>query len=192
MRRTEWWLTLGLCAAVIVTSLAWRERVDELQREIAELEQRQQELEQELESREAEPMMSAAVLEELPDETDTEPRYRLNEADRELIERVVMAESGNQPQEGQIAVASCIYNTAMAKGMQPAEVVQVRGQYAEPYQGEVTESVKQAVSVVFDEDKPVADVMYFYSTAGGFVSAWHESALAYVDTIGQHKFFRVR
>lgn len=54
----------------------------------------------------------------------------------------------------------------------------------------MTASVKQAVAVVFDEDKPMEDVKYFYSTAGGFVSAWHESALVYVDTIGQHKFFR--
>lgn len=192
MKRLETTLILIMAALVLIINVAWQKKSDALQRQVAELEQRQQELEQELESREAEPTMSLTVPEALPDETTEEepqPRYNLSEADRELIERVVMAESGNQPQEGQVAVASCIYNTAMAKGMQPAEVVQVRGQYAEPYAGEVTDSVKQAVSVVFDEDKPVADVMYFYAPAYGY-SAWHESALEYIATIEDHRFFK--
>lgn len=188
MKRFEQVLILALCTEMVISGLAWQRKADALQREIAELEERQRKLESSLQ--EAKPTMSAAVLEVLPDETAVEPRYNLSDADRELIERVVMAESGNQPLEGQIAVASCIYNTAAAKGMKPAEVVQVKGQYASPYAGEATDSVKQAVSVVFDEDKPVEDVRYFYSTAGGFVSTWHESALVYVDTIGQHRFFR--
>lgn len=191
MKRLETTLILIMAALVLITNVAWQRKADALQREIAELEERQRELENSLQD--ATPTMSIVVLEAVPNETteeDSQPRYNLSEADRELIERVVMAESGNQPLEGQIAVASCIYNTAAAKGMKPAEVVQVKGQYASPYQGEVTDSVKQAVSVVFDEDKPMEGIRYFYSTVGGFVSAWHESALVYVDTIGQHKFFR--
>ena len=195
MKRLETTLILIMAALVLITNTAWQRKADALQRQVAELEQRQQELERELESsvQDATPTMSAVVLEGLPDETakeERQPRYSLSEDDRELIERVVMAESGNQPLEGQIAVASCIYNTAAAKGMHPAEVVRVKGQYASPYLGEATDSVKRAVSVVFDEDKPIEGVMYFYSIAGGFVSRWHESALVYVDTIGEHKFFR--
>ena len=189
MKRLETTLILIMAALVLITNFAWQKKADALQREIAELEERQRELESSLQ--EAAPTMSAAVLEALPDETtEEEPRYNLSDADRELIERVVMAESGNQPLEGQIAVASCIYNTAAAKGIQPVEVVQVKGQYASPYQGEVTDSVKQAVSVVFDEDKPMEGIRYFYSTVGGFVSAWHESALVFDRQIAEHKFFR--
>ena len=36
-------------------------------------------------------------------------------------------------------------------------------------------------------DEPIR---YFYSTASGFYSAWHESSLEYVMTIGNHRFFK--
>lgn len=189
MKRFERVLILALVAVLLITGLAFRQRTDELQKWITELEQRQTEIENSLQ--EDKPTASATVPTAQVDEeiAEPEPRYILSGAGRDLIERVVMAESGNQPFEGQVAVASCIYNTAVAKGTSPADVVRVKGQYAKPYVGEVTGSVKQAVSVVFDEDRPVEGVMYFYAPAYGY-SRWHEESLVYVGTIGQHKFFK--
>lgn len=191
MKRFERVLILTLVAVLLITCLAFRQRTDELQKRITELEQRQAELENSLQ--EDKPTASATMLTVQVDEemAEPEPRYMLSDADRELIERVVMAESGNQPFEGQVAVASCIYNTAVTKGTSPASVVMAKNQYASPYKGTVTESVKQAVSVVFDEDKPVEGICYFYSTVGGFVSRWHETALVFDRQIADHKFFKV-
>ena len=58
----------------------------------------------------------------------------------------------------------------------------------------VTESVRDACYDVFvygisATDKPIR---YFYSTASGFYSAWHENSLEYVTTIGNHRFFTER
>lgn len=204
MKRFERILILALVAVLLITGLAFRQRTDELQRRIAELEQRQAELENSLQ--EDKPTASADIFADVEqtmlhseniasarrsgssEEVSSAIRYILSDADRDLIERVVMAESGNQPFEGQVAVASCIYNTAVAKGTSPAAVVQAKGQYASPYGGEVMGSVKQAVSVVFDEDKPVEGIMYFYAPAYGY-SRWHENSLRFLMEIKDHRFF---
>ena len=124
-------------------------------------------------------------------EQDIEPVYELTEDERELVERVVMAESGNQSLEGQMAVAQCILNTCAATGQRPTEVVYAPGQYADPADSEtVTESVRGAVAAVFDLGETVTteQIRYFYNPAYG-TSSWHETALTYVTTIGDHRFF---
>lgn len=118
-------------------------------------------------------------------------RYNLTEEERDIVERVVMAETENQPQIGQMAVAWCILNTAEATGQRPDAVILAPNQYAPPAE-DASDSVKQAVSFVFDEGIPVADepIRYFYApkhSSGG----WHESALEYVCTINDHKFFKI-
>ena len=193
MKRLETALILVMAALVLITNIAWQREADTLQEQIETLEERNAELQSKIDELQTTPMTASVIMVEPdPEPEQYIPVFPLSDVDRDLIERVVMAESGNQPLDGQIAVASCIYNTAVDKGMNPADVVQVKGQYASPYQGDVTDSAKQAVAVVFDEDKPMEDVKYFYSTVGGFVSAWHENALEHIVTIADHKFFGVR
>lgn len=107
----------------------------------------------------------------------------------DYIVRVVMAESGNQSLEGQMAVAQCIANTAEIEGMTLYEVVTQPGQYADPYPGQPNESVVEACERVFINGKRVvdADIRWFYNPSRGY-SAWHESK-TYVTTIGDHRFF---
>lgn len=116
--------------------------------------------------------------------------YYLNPEDLEYIQRVVMAEAGNQTLEGQMAVAECILNQSVVSETTPKEVVTAPKQYSAPYSGEITESVREAVLRVFrDGELPVSDqILYFYSLATGRVSKWHESK-RYIITIGDHKFF---
>lgn len=118
-------------------------------------------------------------------------RYKLTEYERTMVERVVTAESENQHLNGQIAVAQCILNTAEATGMRPDAVVLAPNQYASPAQ-HISDSVKQAVSAVFDEGIEVIDepIRFFYAPKYSSGS-WHESALEYVCTIGDHKFFKI-
>ena len=118
--------------------------------------------------------------------------------DYEYVMCVVAAESRGEPYEGQLAVAQCIRETSERNMMTPEEVVkQVNKngtrQYAQPVDvSVVTDSVRDACCDVFvhgisETDEPIR---YFYSTASGFYSAWHENSLEYVTTIGNHRFFK--
>lgn len=120
-------------------------------------------------------------------------RYELTDEERAIVERVVTAESLDQHLNGQMAVAQCILNTAEAEGMRPDEVVLQPNQYAPPASPDmVSDSVKQAVSAVFDYGIEVIDepIRFFY--APKYCSgSWHEANLEYVCTIGGHKFFKI-
>lgn len=116
------------------------------------------------------------------------PFYPLTEWERDLVERVVMAEAGGEPFLGQKAVAQCILNASLLRQIPPAKVVNaLKYTKARP---EPTESVKQAVAAVFDDGETVfdRDVIYFYAP-GLATSSWHESQ-TYVVTIGCHRFFK--
>lgn len=117
--------------------------------------------------------------------------YLISEVDRAVVERVVMAEAGGEPFEGQKAVAQCILETARATGQTPGEAALEPGQYATPSKPEeVTESVRAAVVAVFDDGALVTDepIRYFYNPAR-CESRWHES-LTFVIEIGGHRFFK--
>lgn len=114
-------------------------------------------------------------------------RYALTAAERDTVERVVMAEAGAEPYEGQIAVAQCILNACERENMRPDEIV-VEYQYTDK-RPEPTDKVKAAVSAVFDYGETVTDreILYFYAPAL-CESEWHE-AQDYVMTVGGHRFF---
>ena len=50
-------------------------------------------------------------------------RYPLTDAERDVVERVVMAEAGGESFEGQMLVAQCILNAAEKRGVDPSEAV---------------------------------------------------------------------
>ena len=114
--------------------------------------------------------------------------FPLTDAERDLVERVVMAEAGGESFEGQKAVAQCILNASKMHGKRPTQVVvDLKYTKARP---NPSESVKQAVAAVFDDGAKVFGdgVIYFYAPAL-VKSAWHESQV-YVTTIGGHRFFK--
>lgn len=124
-----------------------------------------------------------------------ETTFSLSDEERYIVEQVVMSECGNEPYEGIVAVAQCIYNTAVYKDMSPAEVVQVPGQYAPMSSIAANENVKLAVSQVFDEEEFYVEepIMFFYAPKYS-AGTWHESSpnLEYACTIGGHKFFMLK
>jgi len=117
--------------------------------------------------------------------------YPLTEQGRDLVERVVMAESGNQDYDGQRLVAQCILNTACARDMRPDAVVLEPGQYAEPWP-QASQSVKDAVAAVFDRGELVTDepIRWFYAPRYS-AGRWHESRLTFVLEHGGHRFFKL-
>lgn len=114
-------------------------------------------------------------------------RYALTVAERDTVERVVMAEAGAEPFEGQIAVAQCILNACELESKRPDEIV-IKYQYTDK-RPKPTDEVKAAVSAVFDDGETVTDaeILYFYAPAL-CESEWHESQ-TYVMTVGGHRFF---
>ena len=130
---------------------------------------------------------------EVPEHKET--TFFLSDSERYIVEQVVMSECGNEPYEGIVAVAQCIYNTAVNKGMSPADVVQVPGQYASMSSKEANDNVKKAVSQVFDSEEFYVEepIMFFYAPKYS-AGTWHESSpnLEYVCTIGGHKFFKLK
>lgn len=114
-------------------------------------------------------------------------RYELTAAERDEIERVVMAEAGAEPYIGQMAVAQCILNACEQEDKRPLEIVRSFGYTAA--RPEPSDEVKKAVAKVFDGGETATDreILYFYAPAL-CQSLWHESQ-TYVCTIGGHRFF---
>lgn len=115
----------------------------------------------------------------------------------DLVLGVVYHESGGEPYDGQVAVAQTIYESSVATGRTPEEVVTAKNAYASPKPiEEVSDSVRQACHQVFCLREGICEqpIRYFYSTAGGFYSEWHETSdnLEYVTTIGAHKFYMLK
>ena len=129
--------------------------------------------------------LEAAVekLEAMPPEA-----YILSAEERDLVERVVEAEAGNHSFYGKCAVALCIRNGCEIDDLRPEKCIETF-RYAEPRKT-ASEDVKRAVSAVFDEGFKVTElpILYFYDTAGGFVSKWHETQV-YCLSIDSHKYF---
>lgn len=134
-------------------------------------------------------VFEAALVEIEEPEEPAEPRYALTDDEREIVERVVMAEAEGEGFDGQRLVAQCILNTAEAMDLRPDEVVLAPNQYATPAQ-DASREVKDAVSAVFDDGNMVTDepIQWFY--APRYVSsAWHESKV-FVLEYGGHRFFK--
>lgn len=122
----------------------------------------------------------------------TEPavRYHLTDAERDVVERVVMAEAGGESFEGQMLVAQCILNAAEKRGVEPSEAV-VLYSYTKS-RPDPTQRVKDAVAAVFDRGETVVDepILYFYNPAL-VTSDFHESQIFVIEE-GGHRFFAER
>lgn len=97
-----------------------------------------------------------------PEEVD--PYFALSAEERELVERVVAAEARGEKIEVQMAVAQTIMDRCTSRGQTVTQVCTAPYQFAEPYQGEVSEKTQDAVFLVFDSGEKVFDeVTHFYA-----------------------------
>ena len=116
--------------------------------------------------------------------------YELTAEERDLVERVVMGEAGGEEHIGQQAVAQCILNACELRNARPAEIIE--GLSYTTHRPQASQSVKDAVSAVFDDGVKVLPetAMYFYAPDLVY-SEWHETQI-YLCTIGCHRFFERR
>lgn len=136
----------------------------------------------------AKPVQEIDVLANLVSTELYEPYFPLSDDERAVAEKIVMGEAGGEPYEGQVLVAQCLLNAAIKDGLQPSEI-RTKYQYS-GWNEEPSESVKLAVSDVFDHGYKVVDepILYFY--APNIVkSNWHES-LTFVIEVEGHRFFK--
>ena len=95
---------------------------------------------------------------------EVEPYFLLTDDERELVERVVAAEARGESIECQMAVAQTILDRAVSREQSITKVCTAPYQFADPYQGEVSEKTQDAVFLVFDTGAKVFDkVTHFYA-----------------------------
>lgn len=136
------------------------------------------------------PPDTTAPAAETVEPTEPAVRYPLTDAERDVVERVVMAEAGGESFEGQMLVAQCILNAAEKRGVEPSEAV-VLYSYTKS-RPDPTQRVKDAVAAVFDRGETVVDepILYFYNPAL-VTSDFHESQIFVIEE-GGHRFFAER
>ena len=121
-------------------------------------------------------------------EEETPVAYFINDSERDIIERVVMSESMGEPYDGQVAVAQTILDRSVLWNKTPAEVVSQDSQYADMYSGEVSQSVKDAVSDVFDYGYRAFEepTTHFHAD---YVNPYWAEVKTSRGTIGSHRFY---
>ena len=96
---------------------------------------------------------------------DGERIYLLTEDERALVIGIVAAEARGESLEGMMAVAQTIRDRAVTRGQDIETVCLAAYQYAEPYDGPVSDMLKDSVMFVFDEGhSPLAyPTTHFYA-----------------------------
>lgn len=120
----------------------------------------------------------------------------ISQEDFDLLTRLVMAEAGNEPYEGQVAVAAVVLNRVESSQFPNSirEVVYQRNQFSSvpklPYITP-TESCRRAVVEALDGNDPSREALYFYnpklsSKAG--LKFFRSGKLRVTKKIGNHIF----
>lgn len=112
--------------------------------------------------------------------------YWLSPEEFDLVCRVVAAESRGESLQGQMAVANVILDRAVLWDMPVVDVVLAPGQFAKPYQGEISDETRLAVANVFEGGVRVFEepVTHFYSGAEPY---WADEKIDR-GGIGCHRF----
>ena len=112
----------------------------------------------------------------------------LTAEERELVCRVVSAESRGEDLQGQMAVAQVILDRSQLWGMTVTEVVTAPNQFAMPYKGEMSDKTYLAVANVFDGNMRVFEepTTHFYS---GDNEPYWTSDKVNRGKIGNHRFY---
>lgn len=91
--------------------------------------------------------------------------FPLTDEERDLVERVVAAEARGESLEGMMGVAQTIKDRCLTREQTVTEVCTAPYQFAAPYQGEVSDKIKDAVRFTFDNGDSVLEypTTHFYA-----------------------------
>lgn len=145
------------------------------------------------ETQEAEPAYIVYEAEELePGEYIIQgPVYVISDEERELIEKVVAAEARGESIECMMGVAQVIRDRCITREQSPIKVLTTPNQFAKPYEGKITDRIKDAVSFTFDEGHSTFEypVTHFYASHLIDPPDWTEG-MEYLGEIDGVSFFR--
>ena len=147
----------------------------------------------------------ADVVEELPVDTSSseeqeeqealQPIIPVAEGEEELLVRLVIAESGNQPYEGQVAVAQVVCDRYVAGyGDSITDVIYAENQFATPYSKDISAYplASEAVHAVLYEGERafIETTLFFCNPSRSSPSAleWMRTK-PYIGTIADHEFY---
>lgn len=119
------------------------------------------------------------------------PVYIITDDERELIEKVVAAEARGESIECMMAVAQVIRDRCITREQSPIKVLTTPNQFAKPYEGKITDRIKDAVSFTFDEGHSTFEypVTHFYASHLIDPPDWTEG-MEYLGEIDGVSFFR--
>jgi hypothetical protein len=107
-----------------------------------------------------------------------DPNYKgrpLQVSDRATLEGLVMGEWGND-YIGAVLVAQCIRDSMVKEGTNSAAVIKRKYGYTAPIRKSVSNTVKQAVTYVFDEGgSGVQHPIYYFYASNLVRGRWHET-----------------
>lgn len=147
----------------------------------------------------------AEVVEEMPvgvggfeeqeEQEVPQPIIPVAEGEEELLVRLVIAESGNQPYEGQVAVAQVVCDRYVAGyGNSIADVIYAKNQFAKPYSKDISDYplASEAVHAVLYEGERafIETTLFFCNPDKSSASAleWMRTK-SYIGTIADHEFY---
>ena len=116
-------------------------------------------------------------------------KRELTDDERALAEQIVACEAGADSLEGQMAVAQCLYDSAVLDGLTIQQVFKKYG-YSSLYNRKVTAENELAVSMVFDYGAKISDkpIQWFVTPAAAHGS-WHERGATFAGQFGAHRFY---
>lgn len=109
--------------------------------------------------------------------------------DRDVLERLVMGEAGNQGFYGMALVAQSIRDTLVYDGYSSVDSVRVNCGYYGSLSVAPSAEARAAVAYIFDQGGSAVQhtIRYFYAYTWSS-SSWHET-MNHIVTYGDHKFF---
>lgn len=116
-------------------------------------------------------------------------KHELTDDERALAEQVVACEAGADNMEGQMAVAQCLYDSAVLDDLTIQQVFKKYG-YSTLYNRKVTAENELAVSMVFDYGAKISDKpIQWFVTPAVAPGSWHERGATFAGQFGAHRFY---
>lgn len=119
----------------------------------------------------------------------SQEKRELTDDERALSEQIVACEAGADSLEGQMAVAQCLYDSAVLDSLTIQQVFKKYG-YSSLYNRKVTAENELAVSMVFDYGAKISDKpIQWFVTPAAAPGSWHERGATFAGQFGAHRFY---
>ena len=139
--------------------------------------------------------VAVSGFEEQEEQEVPQPIIPVAEGEEELLVRLVIAESGNQPYEGQVAVAQVVCDRYVAGfGDSITEVIYAENQFATPYSKDISvyPLASEAVhAVLYEGERAFIETTLFFCNPGRSSTSaleWMRTK-PYIGTIADHEFY---